>query len=311
MSAAVKAGLLLGAVLLVGGGVAARFVAPRLVAESPSFRRRVKAGTLLGLGLLAALSALDLVMTILNAIGRVEPELFWQYVTNTTHGRATLVRYGLLAALGVMVLWQTRTSTAPGSFRRTPNVLFAALSVALLATFSITSHAASMGGRTPFLVDLAHFAAACAWAGPLFYLAVYPGWQETGKQPLHQALGNLSSVGLLSVGLLFASGIYSSLLHLQDPPAFVASPYGRVLGVKLFLVFVIVALAGINRVWLLPRFSATGGGGLRTALRAELAVLVTVFVATGVLSTSPLPHSGDPPGVLTNLQSFWTYLIAP
>lgn len=83
------------------------------------------------------------------------------------------------------------------------------------------------------------------------------------------------------------------------------------LGVKLFLVFVIVALAGINRVWLLPRFSATSRGGLRAALRAEVVVLVTVFVATGVLSTSPLPHSGDLPGVIANLRSFWIYLIAP
>ena len=48
MSAAVKAGLLLGAVLFVGGGVAARFVAPRLVLGSPAFRRRVSAGTFRG-----------------------------------------------------------------------------------------------------------------------------------------------------------------------------------------------------------------------------------------------------------------------
>lgn len=311
MAAVVKAGLLLGAVLLVGGGVTARFVAPRLVVESPSFRRRVKAGTLLGISLLAALSALDLIVTILNAIGRVDAGLFWQYATNTRHGRATLVRYGLLAVLGGMVLWQVHAPTTPGSFRRTLNVLFTALAVAFLATFSFTSHAAAMGGRTPLLIDLAHFSAACAWAGPLFYLAVYPGWRSSGQHTLQQALGNLSKAGLLSVGLLFASGIYSSLLHLQDPPAFVASLYGRVLGVKLFLVFVIVALAGINRVWLLPRFSVTGGGGLRTVLRAELALLVTVFVATGVLSTSPLPHSGDFPGVSANLRSFWTYLIAP
>lgn len=310
MTAAVKAGLLLGAVLFVGGGVAARFVAPRLVAESPLFRRQVKAGTLLGLGLLAALSALDLVVTILNAIGRVDPGLYGQYLMNTRHGRATLVRYGLLAALGIMALGQTRTPTKPGAFRPTLNVLFAALSLAFLATFSVTSHAASMGGRTPLLADLAHFAAACAWAGPLFYLALYSGWRGAGKQLLHQALGNLSKVGLLSVGLLFASGFYSSLLHLQDPPAFVASPYGRVLGVKLFLVFVIVALAGVNRVWLLPRFTLTSSNGLRTALRAELVILVTVFVATGILSTRPLPHSGDVPDVTVNLQALWSYLNA-
>ena len=308
MAAAVKAGLLLGAVLLVGGGVAARFVAPQLFVQSAAFRRRVQAGVFLGFGLLVVLSALDLIVTIRNAIGRADPDLLGQYLTGTRHGRATLLRYGLLAALGLLTLQAHRPAT--GVLRRVSHLLFVAFSVALLATFSVTSHAASMGGRTPLLVDLAHFAAACAWAGPLLYLALYPGWQWTGKGALHQALANLSKVGLLSVGLLFASGLYSSLLHLQDPPAFVASPYGRVLGVKLVLVFVIVALAGINRVWLLPRFSTTNTGGLRAALRAEVALLVTVFVATGLLSTSPLPHSGDMPGVVANLRSFWAYLSA-
>lgn len=306
MGAAVKAGLLLGAVLFIGGGVATRFVAPRLVAQSLSFRRWVGAGTLLGLGLLAVLSALSLVTTLLDALGRIDPGLFWQYLTNTGHGRVTLVRYGLLAALGVVALGQTRTFTS-GAFHRLLNVLFTALAVALLATFSVTSHAASVGGRTPILVDLAHFAAACAWAGPLLYLTLYPGWRGAEKGALRQALANLSKVGLLSVGLLFASGLYASLLHLQDPPAFVASPYGRVLGVKIVLVLLTVGLAGLNRFWLLPAFGR-GTGGLPTALRAETAVLFTVFVATGVLSTSPLPHAGDATGVLNNLQTFWVYL---
>ena len=309
MSAAVKAGLLLGAVLFVGGGVAARFVAPRLLLESPAFRRRVGAGTLLGFGLLAALSVLDLVVTIQNAIGRVDPGLLGQYLTSTRHGRATLVRYGLLAVLGLLALGQARAPTTSRPFRLSLHALFAVLAVALLGTFSATSHGAAMGGRTPFLVDLAHFAAACAWAGPLFYLALYPGWRGAGAPPLRQALVNLSKVGLLSVGLLFASGLYSSLLHLQDPPAFVASPYGRVLGVKVGLAGLTVGLAGLNRFWLLPAFNR-GTGGLPTALRAETVVLVAVFVATGVLSTSPLPHTGEMTGVLANVQTFWAYLWA-
>lgn len=110
--------------------------------------------------------------------------------------------------------------------------------------------------------------------------------------------------------MLFASGFYSSLLHAQDPPTFIASSYGRALLVKLALVFVIVALAGVNRIWLLPRFTLKRGNGLRTALRAELVVLVTVFVATGILSTRPLPHSGEAPNVGANLQSLWSYLNA-
>ena len=309
MSAAVKAGLLLGAVLFVGGGVAARFVAPRLLLESPAFRRRLGAGTLLGLGLLALLSALDLVVTIHSAIGRVDPELLGQYLTSTRHGRATLVRYGLLAVLGLLALGQARAPTTARSFRSPQHALFAVLAASLLGTFSATSHAAAMGGRTPLLVDLAHFAAACAWAGPLLYLALYPGWQGAGRPALGQALANLSRVGLLSVGLLFASGLYSSLLHLQDPPAFVASPYGRVLGVKVGLAVLTVGLAGLNRFWLLPALNR-GSGGLRSALRAETAVLFTIFVATGVLSTSPLPHAGEMTGVLANVQTFWAYLWA-
>ena len=309
MSAAVKAGLLLGAVLFVGGGVAARFVAPRLVLGSPAFRRRVSAGTLLGFGLLALLSALDLVVTIYSAIGRVDPGLLGQYLANTRHGRATLVRYGLLAVLGLLALGQARAPATSRPFRLTRHAFFAVLAVVLLGTFSATSHGAAMGGRTPLLVDLAHFAAACAWAGPLFYLALYPGWRGAGEPPLRQALANLSRVGLFSVGLLVASGLYSSLLHLQDPPAFVASPYGRGLGVKVGLALLTVGLAGLNRFWLLPTF-ARGRGGLPTALRAETVVLVAVFVATGVLSTSPLPHSGEMTGVLANVQTFLAYLWA-
>ena len=69
-----------------------------------------------------------------------------------------------------------------------------------------------------------------------------------------------------------------------------------------------VGLAGLNRFRLLP--AVNRGGGLPTNLRAETCVLAAVFVATGVLSTSPLPHSGEMTGVLANVQTFWAYLWA-
>ena len=81
------------------------------------------------------------------------------------------------------------------------------------------------------------------------------------------------------------------------------------LGVKVGLALLTVGLAGLNRFWLLPTFG-WGRGGLPTALRAETVVLIAVFVATGVLSTSPLPHAGEMTGVLANVQTFWAYLWA-
>ena len=261
MSAAVKAGLLLGAVLLIGGGVAARFVAPRLMADRPTFRKRVRAGTLAGLGLLAALSALDLVVTLQSAVGRVEPELFWSYLRNTGHGRATLLRYVLLPIVAALALFACAGVAGPR--RHLMDALFVGFSIFVLGTVSVTSHAAAMGGNPAMLVDLAHFAAACAWAGPLFYLAIYPGWRTLARGDLTGALRALSRVGLASVGVLVASGLYSSLLHLQDPPAFVASPYGRVLGLKLSLVLLTVGLAGpkLHGAW---RGRLEGGPADRT-----------------------------------------------
>ena len=50
--------------------------------------------------------------------------------------------------------------------------------------------------------------------------------------------------------------------------------------------------------------------GLDVGTAATSAVGIVVFVATGVLSTSPLPHSGEMTGVLANVQTFWAYLWA-
>ena len=121
MAAAVKAGLLLGAVLFVGGGLAARFVAPRLVAESAAFRRRVVAGTLLGFGLLAVLSAFDLAVTIHNAIGRIDLGLLGQsrrldqLLLRVSLERG-LVLGGLLLAAGAACFVVALTSWGAGGF---------------------------------------------------------------------------------------------------------------------------------------------------------------------------------------------------
>ena len=107
--------------------------------------------------------------------------------------------------------------------------------------------------------------------------------------------------------LLFITGSYTALIHLQNPERFAASPYGQTLLYKLVLVGVIVALAAYNRIWLLP---ASLRGALvsrfQRVLRLEALALIAVFIATGILTTSALPHE---PGLQSSVWDNLTTLL--
>ena len=299
--ALVKSLLLLGAVLLVGGGVTVAVVAPELAAVGGALRRRIFWGAAVGAGLLLLGSALDIVLTLRAALGRFPPfELFPSYLSSTRHGHATLYRLVLV----VLVFSLTLTLNRRAARRHAPTSellgVYFGLSLFLLGTFSYTSHAAATGGTPPLVADLAHFVAATVWAGPLFYLAL-SDWRDPYQEGLQAAFRRVSATGLVSVLTLFASGFYATLVHLQDPVGFATSTYGFVLYAKVFLVLVIVALAAFNRFRLLPAFLNEGSLRLKRTVRAEGVLLVAVFLATGVLTTSALPHGEEHTSAWTNL----------
>ena len=299
--ALVKSLLLLGAVLLIGGGVTVAVVAPELAATGGALRRRVLWGAAVGAGLLLLGSALDIVLTLRAALGRFPSfELLVSYLSSTRHGQATLYRFVLVALVFSLTLALDRGA----AHRRAPTSelmgVYFGLSLFLLGTFSYTSHAAATGGAPPLVADLAHFAAATVWAGPLFYLAL-SDWRDPYQKGLQAAFRRVSATGLGSVVTLFATGIYATLVHLQDPVSFATSPYGFVLYAKVFLVLVIVGLAAFNRFWLLPAFLQGSAQQFRRVVRTEGVLLVTVFLATGVLTTSALPHGDEHTSAWTNL----------
>lgn len=123
-------------------------------------------------------------------------------------------------------------------------------------------------------------------------------------------MGRLSAIGLGAVAVMAVTGSVSTLVHLSDPPMFVGSPYARSWLVKILLVLTVLACAAWNRLRLVPLTRRERGfTRLRTGIGVELALLAAVFVATGWLSTSPLPHSADA-GVnaYENLLGFVEYL---
>lgn len=290
-----KSLLLLSAALLAGSALA-----PNLVGVAPP--PRVARVLLLVLTVLViALSALEIVANLSRLIGFVDWDNFVYYLQTTRHGNAASLRAVTALVLGAVL--QLR----PGEGWALPK---AVLALALLFSFSYSSHAAAMGGAGPMVVDWLHYVAVAAWLGALLSVATSRIWTPAGHELRVEAVGRLSAIGLAAVIAMAFTGVVSTLVHLSDPPTFVSSPYARSWLVKVMIVATVIACAAWNRVRLVPlTLKRSDATGLRAGIAVELALLAAVFVATGWLSTSPLPHSADA-GVnaFENLQGFIDYL---
>ena len=273
-----KSAMLLAATLIPSAGLARYWLLGRVP-------RVVTALGVVGVLALVTFSMLDLRATVMSVLPTADLSLVWRYFTTTAHGDAVQFRVGFALALGALLLMPQA-----GSERGT-GVAFAAGSVGLLATFSVISHAAAMGGWWPLLSDLVHFIAAGLWAGAVFALVVAPVWEPEARPRLESAVRRLSTLGLLAVIALAVTGTLNALIHAGEPESFIASSYVTALAAKLALVVITVALAALNRFRLLPRLLAGANAtSMRRALRIESVLLVAVLVATGWLSTTSVPH---------------------
>lgn len=270
IAALIKALAYFGTVFLLGAGVYHFFTVPGNRQE-PLLRW---AG--LGAGVLIAASLADVTWRLWQVLGRFDPDLTLTYIFQTAGGRFALLRLAL-------VLLTLVTLRLPWHW---PFVL---VGLGVLYSFSATSHAAVMNGAPALIADLAHFTAASLWGGAVLYTALT--WNALGTDRL-RVLERVSSIGLGAVLLLLVTGIYTSTLHLETPNQLVSTPYGLALTLKLSLVAVVLGIAALNRWHFLPRLRADPQShqGFGRILILEACLLLAIFAATGLLSTSPLPH---------------------
>lgn len=249
--------------------------------------------------LLVVLSALDLYGTLFRVTGFVEWEMYARYLNSTRHGAAVKWRAGLALLLLALSLLPARRWQAALALPAWMAVLF---------TFSYTSHASAMAGPPALLIDWVHFLAGGAWIGIILAaLLARSVWRN--EERLIAMMRAVSATGLASVVVILTTGGVSSLFHVAEPERFFGSPYSWSLAVKIALVLITIVIAGVNRfVHLRALLGGGGAQGLRRTLTIEAALLILVFAATGVLTTSALPHGQDFPGLLENIERLLTHL---
>jgi len=289
-----KSLLLITAALLAGNALA-----PALVGVPP---RRGWRYAMLGLTVVVlGLSAWEVAANLTRLIGYFDWQMFWTYLQNTRHGHSVLLRAGAAVFLGAGLVH------LPGEELPLPKAI---LALTLLFSFSYASHAAAMGGVGPMIVDWLHYVAVSAWLGALVAVAAGPIWTPATHALRVEAVTRLSAIGFAAVIAMAFTGVVGTLVHVSDPPSFVASPYARSWLLKVIIVATVVACAAWNRLTLVPHTRKHGNSNkLRVGILVEIALLAAVFVATGWLSTSPLPHTADASvNAFENLQGFIEYL---
>jgi copper transport protein len=214
-----------------------------------------------------------------------------QILTSSRWGYAWLAREILLVILFFLVDYYQKNEN-PG---RLAWILGGAAAFALLIAQSLASHAATeQNPIVPTAVNSVHMLFASLWIGGLIALAYgyFPAWRHSKNEfvgTARAAWGKFSWLAALSVGLVIATGIYSTGQQVVSADALVLSPYGRTLSAKVVLVLLAGMIGLSNSVLLHPRLAAPLAHLLKkpagwTPLRpAQLPRLIMMECITGVL----------------------------
>ncbi len=160
-----------------------------------------------------------------------------------------------------------------------------------------------------------HILGACAWLGGLFALAMIGRGRGLDDRALGEGAGlgwarmwqRFSSVALVAVGAVVASGVWLAWRHVGTVGQLVTTTYGRFLLVKLVIVAAMVAAGAYNQLNLTPRIAkahAEGdlGRGFALALKhfpkvvaVETGLGLAVLTIVPFLSGSARTQAGGPP----------------
>lgn len=273
--------------------------------EPVRLRRSLIAGATVALLLFLLFSVLALLL-LGSRLGGGLPtlELLWRYLTRTQSGQIWLAREGYGVLLVLFIVRLARRDTDRQLLR-----VAALLALPLVASRSLTSHAVTVREGTALVVaaDAVHLIVTALWGGGLIVLwrcLRFANSLEGKAMPLGRIIvERFSLMAMVSVPIVFFTGLYQSWIHVGDFPALLTTDYGRVLTVKLSLFAVMLAIGAFNSLATKPLLAGADEKTARSAgckavrrIGTESLFGIAIFGATGLLTLLPpgvhAPHRG-------------------
>ncbi len=238
----------------------------------------------------------------------IYPNQLADVVSGSDWGRYWSWRFtaAILAALALLVasrlIRDARRSSDPDYLEEASLVTETPVGIAAIAfsgiyllLIALTSHNAATPGDIRWFAiatDLIHIIAATIWVGGIAYLLVAAtsrSADQSSRTAFLQLATRFAPLAIFATTILVTSGIVSSLMQVTIPEA-LNTPYGRVLGAKVLLLVILIALAIRNNrsVARSTNPDATVANSLRRYISIELAVAFAVLLATaGLASLEP------------------------
>jgi putative copper resistance protein D len=271
-----------------------RMAGLRLVASMASFRRRCTG--MLWICLVLSLSTGFGWLCLLSGriTGRPLADVMadgtiWTVLSQTRFGYAWQLRSLFWVVLAALLLTQRDNITGASSWR---GALAALLACAYLGMLAFAGHGEEGLGferDVHLAADFLHLTAAGLWLGGLVPLALLLFYLRHFREPdwipaACQAASRFSNLGILAVGLLLVTGTINAWFLTGGMQSLVDTGYGRLLLLKIALFAAMVALAGINRQYLLPRLRGDGVAQEPQAVRWLVRnTLVEITIGMGII----------------------------
>jgi copper transport protein len=195
---------------------------------------------------------------LLSQAGQVNGnELAWPWAVETSQFLMAS-RLGLIwwARLGLALLGIWLGQGKPAVWKRWTAF---AISLALLFTISLASHAATEAHPTlPLLADWFHLIGMSLWFGGLAFLlsglsAFHALEGKLRTRLISISISRFSLMALVSVGVIGITGLYAFSLRVGTLNALETSLYGHSLLIKQGFVAALLSLAAINLLFISPR----------------------------------------------------------
>ena len=222
------------------------------------------------------------------------------------HHHAAVTRASLAYSAGAMLSSLGAAAAAIRLFDRSLPLFPVPFAFALVAVPAFAGHAFDVGQPRwlSALVDMAHAGAAGIWLGGLLALGLTtPRVARSVARDDRDAFSRqlvlrFSTVALVSVLVLAATGTIRALFELNAANQLWTTGYGRAILVKSGLLAVLIVIGWINRYRIVNRLAALGDAGtarLRRNVRVEIVLLSGAVLAVAFLTDLPPGRELGPP----------------
>jgi copper transport protein len=272
-----RVGVYLGLFVGVGGAFFAAWIG-----QGTSGARAIVGA--LGIGLIGAVASLGLQgLDLLNLplIDILTPAP-WTSALGTSLGPSLLIA---IAAMAIAYL-ALRSPTILVSW-----ILTAAAMLGVGLSLATSGHAAAAPPQWLTRPSLfLHGVGVAYWVGALARLAAMA---RRRADTLRSALQRFSALALPIVGILALTGLGLAVIQLESFGALIETRYGILLSIKLTLVVLLLALAGLNRFYLTPAIAADDENtrALRGSIVLECVLVVGILAVVAGWRFTPPPRA--------------------